>query len=605
MSWTSSLLVGALTGAIGLVASGFIANACVAWYRISGVDLQSTAFVASISILGGFVAFLIGLVTSRVMPDASFLKALGSASGIVLLVGGVSAGTARLLADVPPTIDGEALTLAVELRWPASRTTPVSIPGEPTLVLGSVTRMSHTQRAQSTGPLWMADAKLVDGRWVAPGAVDIFTTRGKLTLSALLDSANNPGFLLPLSGKPSKSDFEWTEWYPHARAGAPPLPDGFQYRYRVQKRSEPVRAETIGPFEISTIASYFFDETLQGKTRLATMGYFTVKYRSRQITVPSQDADSAGAQTSKIDELATIPGSQTALLAHFYTSPSNGACYLLIDRPNDGLKIELVPGCVSPFAARPLTSDTTTFRQGAERRVPRGRIDRLAFEKPGLYVLANAVLDSRRLLVRTIELPDDFTLVPSVPPLGVSPDERSFARFGYGEHRSENPVILVTDVVANQRYTVPIDPKRMRYAKLEVLDPAWLTHHFEWRRGAGGADALFERKDFVPIPYRGQLTLNKDWNEYRLEPAGEGLRQAILEFLVAEFNGTRTEMDASAYQIPVTIDGHKVNVANGSSFDYVSISLDHGDTNLVLLETIAKRFDAALATGKYDSLFGK
>ena len=35
-----------------------------------------------------------------------------------------------------------------------------------------------------------------------------------------------------------------------------------------------------------------------------------------------------------------------------------------------------------------------------------------------------------------------------------------------------------------------------------------------------------------------------------------------LEFLVAEFNGTRTETDGSAYQIPVTTDDHKLNVAS-------------------------------------------
>lgn len=55
----------------------------------------------------------------------------------------------------------------------------------------------------------------------------------------------------------------------------------------------------------------------------------------------------------------------------------------------------------------------------------------------------------------------------------------------------------------------------------------------------------------------------------------------------------------------MTIDGHKVNVANGSDFSYVAIALEQGDTNFALLETIAKRFDAALATGKYDSLFVK
>jgi hypothetical protein len=602
MSWTTSFFVGALTGAIGLVASGFIATACASWYQVSNVDLQSVAFVASITIIGGFVAFLIGLITSRVMPDPTFLKAFGSATGIVLLAGGAITGTARLLADVPPTIDGEALMLAVELRWPASQTTsPASLFHEPTLVLGSVTRMSHTQRAKSTGPLWTSDARLVDGRWVAPGAVDIFTTRGNLTLTAFLDSTTNAGFLIPLRGRPSKKDFAWTEWYPHARPGAPPLPDGFQYRYRVQKRSEPVRTETFGPFDVQTIASYFFEEGFDNKSVLATMGEFTINHRGKRVTVDAIDSDSTatGAKLDHADGVALIGGATPGLLAHF-SSREGSACYVVTEVAGQ-LQTTYLPDCAMATGSI-LTTDSATFRLG-ERRAPRGRVNPIAFETPGQYSVGRAVVDTRRMAVHVYsEGLERFSSSPSVPPLGISPDQRSFARFGSYYDGENHPSIAVTDFVANRSYLLPVDARRMRYPNIDALDPAWLLHHFEWKKSADGVDSLVERANFVPLPYSFRLV---SASGYRLEPAKQPLRDVLIDFIVKEFNGERIPVESYAYEYPVKIGNDTVNVAFSDSGPYIMLSLPNYVAPTPLLESIAKRFDAELATGKYDSLFGK
>jgi hypothetical protein len=56
----------------------------------------------------------------------------------------------------------------------------------------------------------------------------------------------------------------------------------------------------------------------------------------------------------------------------------------------------------------------------------------------------------------------------------------------------------------------------------------------------------------------------------------------------------------------VTIAGHTVNVAFSSDGDYVAVSTAQGGADdSALVATIAQRFDAVLATGKYDTLFGK
>ena len=555
------------------------------------------------------VGLAIGVITSRVVGASGaggFFKTLGSANAILLGIVALVGVTARLLADVPPTLDGETLMLAVEVRWPEGHaTSPASIPGEPTVTLGSVTRAGHVQRASSTGPLWTSDAHLVGGRWVAPGAVDIFTTRGRLVLSVQLDSSANFGFLLPMSGSPGRKDLEWTEWMPRARPGEPGLPNGFTYRYRVQKRSEPIRTEAVGSFEVQTIASHFYNETVNGKTVLATSGRFAIRHQREPIAVAANGPDSAEASMRRLDRadgIAVIGGPRPALLAHFIDPNDAGPCYVVTEDSGRPQTLR-VPDCVYANGSV-LTSDTATFRDG-ERQVARGLVNRIAFEKPGLYSVGGSVIDTRRMAVHTYKFPENFSIFPAVPPLGISPDERSFVRFGSVWDAATNQSltsIAVMNFVDQRSYALPVDEARMRYAKLDVIDPAWLMHHFAWEKGSDGVDSLVERKGFVPIPYHGTLT---EANGYWLEPAREGLRDAILDFLVKEYKGERVPVESYAYEYPVKIDGQVINVAYGQTGNYVAVSVPRGVTDRRLLETIAKRFDAELATGKYDALFGK
>ena len=69
--------------------------------------------------------------------------------------------------------------------------------------------------------------------------------------------------------------------------------------------------------------------------------------------------------------------------------------------------------------------------------------------------------------------------------------------------------------------------------------------------------------------------------------------------------GERVPVESYAYHYPVKIDGKTINVAYGGTGNYVAISLPDGVTDRALLDTIARHVDKALATGKYDSLFGK
>ena len=224
MSWGLSVLVGLLTAVVGLFVSGFVANLAVGWYRISSFEGNSGYFVVGMALLGGIASLVIGIAVSRFLAsalaggaDPGFLKALGISLAVVLGINGLVAGGARLLADVPPTIDGEGLLILTELRWPADSTTdPRTIPGLGKLTLGSVPRFSNTQRASEEGILFTEDARQVEGRWEVPGAVRIFTGRGKRVLTAYIGDTFIAGLLTPLGGQPGPRDREWSEWMPRA-----------------------------------------------------------------------------------------------------------------------------------------------------------------------------------------------------------------------------------------------------------------------------------------------------------------------------------------------------------------------------------------------------
>ena len=64
-------------------------------------------------------------------------------------------------------------------------------------------------------------------------------------------------------------------------------------------------------------------------------------------------------------------------------------------------------------------------------------------------------------------------------------------------------------------------------------------------------------------------------------------------------------VEDGAYERPLRIDGQIVNVAGGYSGRFVIVSAPRGAPDSGIVTMIAQRFDSALATGRYDPLFGK
>ena len=588
------LAVAALTGVVGLFASGFAANLAVDWYDVNAFEGAPQFFVASIALIaliaGGVVGFVTALLVRRSARfDAPKASSLSVATMLVLVV--VLTGLARILADIPPQIDGEQLFLSVELRAPAGYASPASMPGVAYLKLGATGLIGV--RKQETGPLFTEDARDVDGRWVIPGVARIFTSRGGRRIDAGIGASPIAGFDLPLAGHPGAESREWSAWLPRSGSGESPA-DQFSYRYRVVRQSEPLRVQSPGRFAIETVVSRFY--TARGSSRVSALSHFRVSYDGRPVPGVGQ-----------LDSIASVNGPRTVLLVHAGPvsnrfGPVPNPCQLLID---NGSEVDVRPfgKCEGPIVGRPLTSDPHRFAAARDRDRPWGWVDRQTFETPGLFQVDGNILDTRTLSFVPVEFPENFGTRGLPPPLGLSPDGRSFVWFARGLPM-DTPRLGVTEWAADNSYLVRIDRDRMRFIGFETLDPAWVAHHFEWRRGPDGIDVLTERPGFVPLPYRGHLTLRKrgEAQGYVLLPAGEPLRKEVVRILVEELHGERLSDTRDGTQ-RIRVNGTVLNVRVASN-PHVAVTMDFGEADPDVMRTVAAHLDAAMATGKYDSLFG-
>ncbi|MBW8770983.1 MAG: hypothetical protein JF589_14600 [Gemmatimonadetes bacterium] len=604
MSWIASILVALLAAAIGLVLGGFIASHAVSWYRISSFEGGAGYFVVGMALLGFVAGFLIGLVATRVVAASAHpgvWRAIGWSQLIVIGVAAIVAGIARFSADVAPKLNGEELLLQVELRWPATQTTSPATDTTPRR-LKLYASHDHVARARRDGALWMEDAHQVDGRWVVPGAVAVWTSRGDRVLMVEPAFDGMHAFLVPLPAWPKNAQLEWSEWMPRAREGAPALPDGFRMRFRVLPRSQPVRAQTFGPWQIATVADGFYDYYRGGQpSALAASARFFIRYRGTPVTIDWKSDDATeSARFDRFASVALLPGAPDALFVHAATEDDEGPLYLLV-ADGERVKSELVAESQPLDAGTLLTNDVAAFRRAKEADMVPGIIDRTTYAHPGEYLFQESVLSTQPPAVHHFTPSANATIDVNVPPLGVSPDGRRFVRFGWNEENVR--VLIVTDVTTGERTIVPVDLARMRFSTVGLLDPAWLAHYWMWTRGNNGEYELEPRSGVAPLPWKGLLTPpGHSTPEYQVGPAGEALFEAMASFLTTEMGATRTPEDQAASGWQAHLDGTVLFLFDNTSEHHVTIWLDQGGDQKILAR-IAERFDAALATGKYDALF--
>lgn len=238
MAWLVTILIALMTAVAAAFTSGYVAYSFVQWFHISSRDGGDGYSILLLGFVGGILGFIVGMVTPRFVGSLTsgpgFLKAAGMSFGIILAVVGAGALGGWLVADIPPTVDGKLLQLAVEFRLPAGEPNPSPYAGKDDyILLASSPAGSHTVRKSERGFLMTGKATQADGRWVIPGSVRIFTTRGERSVMVFLNGKGS-GFVLPLARRPGHRYDQWSDWLPRGRQGAPWPDTEWSYRFRVQ-----------------------------------------------------------------------------------------------------------------------------------------------------------------------------------------------------------------------------------------------------------------------------------------------------------------------------------------------------------------------------------
>jgi hypothetical protein len=586
MIWLLSILVGFLTAAPAAFVAGFIAAKCVAWYHLSRREGADGYFVIAIGLLGLIAGFVIGVTCGFSLGAdlaGGFFKSIALAIGIVVALGAIALAICHALADIPPTIGGRQLFLIVEARLPADRTTaPAVDPFEAYLRFGSLS--GHTLRKSERGQLWNERATLVDGRWIVPGAVQIFTSRGKRVLEIHAGSDASSSFLVPLPAHPRKAQLVWSDWLPRRfPLGVAPEAQ-MTYRFRVERDSEPMFTEAHGCFQITSYVRRFQEGWDRGRSYVTRDDAFTIGYRGAPVSFEGSMGP------CPVRTLITLPGNPAALLANVLRD--DGSCNLhLVQETGTEISTQIIV----PDAASVLLEELSATEEKTTLFCPSENHWLLA--RNGLYRIGlNTIFDTRTLATHSISKIANLEL-GDLHSLGLSPDERSFVRFTF-EANTQAPMLTVTDFVADRSYSLPINRTRMRYVKIQQITPAWAAHHFKWDRDAAGIDQLVARTDFQLLPFRGELHRESDTRSaWYLYGATEGIADVLESVLIDKFAAQLQPPAQNEVDHTFLVGTAKVKLF--ASSDIVSVTTDDHK----LAEQIAAALNAELATYKHDALF--
>ena len=229
------IVIGLITGVVGLIASGVLATLCTSWYRVSSFEGRAGFFQVTVALIGGVLGIVVGVIAASFVggpPEATFIERLGVATASVIILAVLVGLVCRFLADIRPTIDGKSLELKVEVRAPRSFT----IDFQRDEYGARFHLATASGRNESNANIDVDTARCVAGQLVFSGSLDLCTSSRGKRLRAYFNERNDALFVLPLRSHPREADREWSDWL---RAGwgidqsRPDDEESFWLRYRV------------------------------------------------------------------------------------------------------------------------------------------------------------------------------------------------------------------------------------------------------------------------------------------------------------------------------------------------------------------------------------
>ncbi|MEP6573285.1 MAG: hypothetical protein ABJD11_11345 [Gemmatimonadota bacterium] len=370
---------------------------------------------------------------------------------------------------------------------------------------------------------------------------------------------------------------------------------GFVVAYRVGR--VPDRSQSVGPFEVVTQPMRFSPGWETGRARKSSTDSYSLRYKGHPFSFVGKAGmfSDSTATYDYFNAMFTFPAPTPAVVVNV-GDPNNRSFFYLVREVDGAAKADLLgeeSGGVSGDWLDPAPGDSSGQRDVAVHWRELG---------PGRWLLLGqyTVLDVQTFTTHHLTQSEDASLNDFKAPIVMSPDGRSFVRFGY-LLKDNAPALVIFDMISGNPYTLPIVRSVMRFNGWEEIDAGWVNHYFEWRR-VQDVDRLVQREKVVSLPYHGTLTVDGEgYREYRVQLVKEAMRDSIAAFLEQEFGARQLPPREYASSLELEIGKEAVHVMYTD--DHVGVWMERG-TNTRLVAEIAARFDAALKTGKFDALFG-
>jgi MFS family permease len=236
-----TVLIALINGVAGAILGFIGGDLATRAHNVSNFEGGRAMGIVFLIAPAGFVgAAIIGVLVASKIPDpgiSGYAKAQGVALLIAVVIAMLVFGFSIWRAPRLPTIDGQSLNLAFEVRMPEGRTAPT---GDDEFSVLMTSRGSGDDRRNAD--LVLDSTSLSEGRVVVPATAPLRTTTSQRFLVVNDTGGKHYWFDLPLAAKPGPDDERWTEWWPAPGQSATADVNGnggFQIRFRVQKTGMP------------------------------------------------------------------------------------------------------------------------------------------------------------------------------------------------------------------------------------------------------------------------------------------------------------------------------------------------------------------------------
>ncbi len=238
LSWASTIGIAFLTGIAGAASAGYVTYLWTIWYRLRGHDGGDLGYYILFIPAGLLAGLLLGALISRNV--SGFWAALGVSIAVMVGLCVVVGAVGRMYGEIAPELDGDELVLQVEVKLPKGWQPDNDVVrpegrGCTLQPLGPGRRVG----SRYSGTVDWKKASQVDGQWVAPCEVLLFSSRETRFVDLNLGKTW-VGFSLRLPAHPTRENEQWSQWFTDGfsqEVGKPPM-TGYAYRCRVKREGE-------------------------------------------------------------------------------------------------------------------------------------------------------------------------------------------------------------------------------------------------------------------------------------------------------------------------------------------------------------------------------